>query len=204
MFILIPSILVILGLSGIGVIVYRKLPYLNKLSPEAHDTRGHIVHDFFPEIKTHLNQATIKSFQKDFLHELEKLVRRLRVVTLKVDHLSDRAIKKLRKFHVATHVEHTALLEEQAVEAAADAPIETDSTSSQDDLKAREQQLIVEIAQSPREVKLYEELGDLYIAMHNIGEAKESYEAALALSPHDPALARKYSQLLKKDSQAVV
>lgn len=202
MYLLLPFLLIVLSAGGIVYIVYRKMPYLKKLTPESHEMSDNIFQDFFPEVMVYANEAKLKEYQKVILQELEKLVRRLRVVTLRVDHLSDRLIKKIRHRHISTHLEHQALLEEQKV-AEPDTAIELNKESSQEDLKAREQQLIVEIAKNPKEVGLYIELGDLYLAMHNVGEAKESFEAALALNPHDLVLARKYSQLLKKTEPVV-
>ena len=198
MYLIVPLFFIVLSAGGIAYIIRQKVPYLKKLTPESHEVSDNILRDFFPEVGEYVNEVKIKEFQKNFLKELEKLVRRLRVVTLKVDHISDRVIKKLRHHHISTHLEHKALLEEKAAETTVEIPIETNSQSSEEDLKAREQQLIVKIAKNPKEAQLYIELGDLYLAMHNIGEAKESFEAALALNPHDLALARRYSKLLKK------
>ncbi|OGN34508.1 MAG: hypothetical protein A3I39_02680 [Candidatus Yanofskybacteria bacterium RIFCSPLOWO2_02_FULL_47_9b] len=188
MYLIIPLLLIILSAGGIVYIVHRKMPYLKKLTPESHEISDNILWDFFPELMTHVNEARFKQYQKSILQELEKLIRRLRVVTLKVDHISDRLIKNLRHRHISAHLEHKALLEEKQM--SAEQPLE--------DFNTREQKLIVEIARNPKDPELYIQLGDLYLAMHNVGEAKESFEAALALNPHDLALARKYSQLLKK------
>ena len=56
----------------------------------------------------------------------------------------------------------------------------------------------VEIAKNPKDSRLYEVLGDLYVKMNNFSDAKESFEAAMELSPHDEGLQKKYSQVLKK------
>ncbi len=197
MYLLIPFLLLLLPAAGIAYIVHRKLPYLRKLTPEAHELGESLFHDFFPEVAEYINQATVKQYQASFLKELEKLARRWRVVTLKMDHLSDRLIKKIRHQHISTHLEHKALLQEQ--ESVTEAPVAPTTTEpTMEDLRAQEQQLIIRIAQSPKEFDLYDQLGDLYLAMDNEAEARESFEAALALNPHDVAVARKYSQLLKK------
>ncbi len=203
MYLLIPFLFLVIPAAGIAYIVHRKMPYLRKLTPEAHEFGDSVLHDFFPEVAEHINQATIKQYQASFLKELEKLARRWRVVTLKMDHLSDRLIKKLRHSHISTHLEHQALLQEQ--ETVVEPPVtpEANTEPTMDDLRAQEQQLIIQIAQNPKEFALYDQLGDLYLAMDNEAEARESFEAALALNPHDPVVARKYSQLLKKAEASV-
>ncbi|OGN27720.1 MAG: hypothetical protein A2941_02460 [Candidatus Yanofskybacteria bacterium RIFCSPLOWO2_01_FULL_49_17] len=197
MYLLVPFSLIVISAAGIAFIVYRKMPYLKKLTPESHELSDNIFYDFFPEIAEHVNEAKFKEYQKALLRETEKLVRRLRVATLKIDHLSDRLIKKLRREHIAANLKHQALLEERK-EDTTPVAAEANRGSSQEELKAREQQLIIEIAKNPKEPALYIELGDLYLAMHNIEEARESFEAALALTPNDAVLVRKYSQLIKK------
>ena len=67
-----------------------------------------------------------------------------------------------------------------------------------EDMKREEQGMIIEIAKNPKDSRLYEVLGDLYVRMNNFSDAKESFEAAMELSPHDEGLQKKYSQVLKK------
>jgi len=202
MYLYIPLALILLSACGIIYIVYRKMPYLKKLTPESHEMNDNIFRDFFPEIMAHINEAKLKQYQKNLFVELEKLVRRLRVVTLKLDHISDRLIKKIRHQHISAHLEHKAMLEEKNMES--ESENKSQAATLEEELKDREQKLIIEIARNPKDPALYNLLGDLYIQMHNVEEAKESYEAALALNPHDLALARKYSQLLKKTAEPVI
>ena len=199
MYLVIPFSLIVASIIGITVIIYRKMPYLKKLTPESHEVNGNLFESFFPEFASHIDQAKIKEYKKNFLLELEKLVRRMRVVTLRMDHLSEKVIKSLRRGHLTAHMEHRALMDEKTPEAVI-VPEKLEPT--QEDYKAQEQKIIIEIAQNPRDPALYDKLGDLYIAMHNIDEAKESFEAALALNPNDLALARKYSQIIKKTGLA--
>ncbi len=199
MFILIPLLCMVVGIAGLVVITYRKLPYLNKLTPESHETDGNLAYLYFPELEEFASPLKIKGYQQMSLRELEKLVRRFRMISLKIDHMSDRLIKKIRRQHTANHLEHIALTAQEEAQSAPEPVVDP-----MDELRDREQQTIIEIAKNPKEPKLYEELGDLYIAMHNIGEAKESYEAALALDPANQQVAGKYKQLLKVSESTIV
>jgi hypothetical protein len=50
MFILIPLALMVVSAIAIAIIVWRKMPYLRKLTPEAHEMGDTVLHDFAPEL----------------------------------------------------------------------------------------------------------------------------------------------------------
>jgi tetratricopeptide (TPR) repeat protein len=200
MFILVPLALIAISLLAIVVIVQRKLPYLRKLSPESHRVGEHPVEDYFPELVHWLKGIQWREYQQAILREVEKLLRRSRLVISKIDHISDRLIKKVRKIHLTNQLEYTApLLLEKPVEDVVPQNTIAFMEPSMEDLKAREQQLIIEIAHDPKNAELYEILGDLYIKMQSSQDAKEAYEAALGFNPDNQVVARKYSVLLKKE-----
>ncbi len=201
MYILLPLLLILIGAGIIGYVVYRKLPYLRKLTPESHEVHENVLYEYFPEIEALLDPAKAKEYKQNSLRELEKLIRRFRMITLKVDHISERVIKKIRHHHVTTHLERMALERQET----ADTPmVPTVTEPSIEDFKRKEQLLIIEIAKSPKDPALYNQLGDLYLEMNNPEEARESFEAALALNPNDQVVARKYSQLLKKAPESTI
>ncbi|HVZ10819.1 MAG TPA: tetratricopeptide repeat protein [Candidatus Paceibacterota bacterium] len=202
MFILIPAVGIIASLAGIAYIVSRKMPYLKKLSPDIHERGETIFHDFFPEIVDWTRTIHLKEIRQAFLRETEKAVRRLRIASMKIDTAADNLIKRIRREHASGKMELQTLTEEAMMPAVPAAP-SLPAAPTMEDLKAKEQQLIIEIAKNPKDIELYIALGDLYLEMHNTEEAKESYEAALALDPSNPELARKYSQLLKKTEVTV-
>src|SRR3990167_122051 len=100
MFILTPLILLLVSVVGISVIIFRKMPYLNKLTPETH-IGGNVLADLFPEFSERFKSLKLKEYGNLWLVELEKLLRRLRVVSLKMDRISDSWIKKIRKNNVS-------------------------------------------------------------------------------------------------------
>lgn len=170
------------------------MPYLRKLSPEAHDVSDNMLEDFFPEMIAWFTQIPWHHYRKTSLQELEKGLRRMRLAFLKIDHASARLIQKVRHTHLSTDLKHTEVTTELAIPE--QMAVLAEPTS--EDFKGLEQQLIIEIAQDPKNAGLYEKLGDLYLKMDNVHDAKEAYEAGLGFSPDNQDLARKYSRLLKK------
>jgi len=199
LFIIIPLILIGVSIVGIALIVRRKFAYLIKLSPEAHEVSDNICEDFFPELISWFKQIPWHQYRQISLQELEKGLRRARLVFLKIDHASARLIQKVRHTHLATDLEHNASIQaETKTDLTVPEHMEMVVEPAPEDLKGQEQQLIVEIAQDPKNASLYETLGDLYLKMDDTSDAKEAYEAGLAFGPDNQNLARKYSRLLKK------
>ena len=196
MFILTPLILLLVSVVGISVIIFRKMPYLNKLTPETH-IGGNVLADLFPEFSERFKSLKLKEYGNLWLVELEKLLRRLRVVSLKMDRISDSWIKKIRKSNVSritTQVisENTEVVENPTIK------VQTTPQTMIEEMKREEQKLIIEIAKNPKDSKLYEILGDLYVKMNNLSDAKESFEAAIELSPNSEILQKKLSQVIEK------
>ncbi len=199
MFIIIPLALIVLSLIGMLVVVRSKIPYLRKLSPESHEVSDNILHDFFPELMGWLNNIPWHKYYTVSLKELEKALRRMRLVFLKIDHVSARLIQKVRHTHLSNQIERSiAIQPEVTSEVSVIPPMEIVSEPTAEDLKGQEQQLIIEIAQDPKNAGLYEKLGDLYLRMDSASDAKEAFEAGLGFNPNNQALAQKYSGLLKK------
>ena len=209
MFIIIPLILISASVVGISVIVYRKMPYLNKLTPETHlpsqtGVMGDFLTDLFPELSEGFKNLKLKEYWILWLIELEKLLRRLRVISLKMDRISDSWIKRIRKGTERKHgsVENVFPGEDMnPVRSLARDKVASPENLGEDTsnwMKKEEQKLIIEIAKNPKDSKLYEVLGDLYVMMNNFSDAKESFEAAIELNPHNEELQKKLSQVLEK------
>ncbi len=186
---------------GVLVIVFRKMPYLNKLTPETHPpaqagVMGDILTDLFPELLKGFKSLKLKEYGHLWLIELEKFLRRLRVVSLKMDRISDSWIKRIRgNISRATTPAATEKAEELGTPVF---KVQPAPQTTLEEMKREEQRLIIEIAKNPKDAKLYEVLGDLYIKMNNLLDAKESFEAAIELNPHNEGLRKKHSQVLEK------
>ena len=197
MFILIPLVLVLASAAGIFFIVWRKMPYLRKLTVTDVQSGQSIWSDLFPELASGVNSTRLKHYRGVWLLELEKVLRRLRVMSMKMDRMSDSLIKKIRNVTERKHEKHhgaaAAETGETTVVKAAEPIRETI-----EDFKREEQKLIIEIAKNPKNSALYEVLGDLYMKMSNFADAKESYEAAIELNPAKEELTIKHSQAVEK------
>ena len=202
MFILIPLMLILVSVVGISIIIFRKIPYLNKLTPETNlSVRTGVIGDFLtdllPEFSEGFKGLKLKEYRDLWLIELEKFLRKLRVVSLKMDRISDSWIKKIRSgsaFRVTTPTTTDKVEEVEPIISKE----QTVPKITMEDMKREEQGMIIEIAKNPKDPRLYEVLGDLYVKMNNFSDAKESFEAAIELSPHNEELQKKYSQVVEK------
>jgi len=202
LFLIIPLTLLLASVIGISVIVFRKMPYLNKLTPETHlsaqaGAGEQILTDLFPELLEGVKSLKLKEYGNLWLTEVEKLLRRLRVMSLKMDRISDSWIKKIRRGNsLRTRTSVVAEKIEDAIN-----PISKTQPVPKitlEEMKREEQGLIIEIAKNPKDYKQYETLGDLYVKMNNLSDAKESFEAAIELNPLNEELQKKHSRVLKK------
>lgn len=213
MFILIPLSLIFVSLLGIFFIVYKKKNYLEKLYSlnTAGDNNSNIVlqrfnlidfsMELFPEIKQLFSKIEIDKHKATWLMETEKFLRRMRLISLRMDRLSDGWIKKIRRVHTNGKLNGHAPNEQiETLSSTTSVAIPTveDKKISPNFLKNEEERLIIEIAQNPKDYKLYEALGDLYVEMGSYVDAKESYEAAIELNSQDEYLKKKLSFALEK------
>ena len=197
MFILIPLVLVLASAAGIFFIVWKKLPYLKKLTVADVQSGQSMWSDLFPELANGLNSTRLKHYRGVWLLELEKFLRRLRVMSMKMDRMSDSLIKRIRDVTERKHEKHQGAAVAEPGETTATKTVEP-VRETLEDFKREEQKLIIEIAKNPKNSALYEVLGDLYMKMSNFADAKESYEAAIELSPANEELKKKLSRALEK------
>lgn len=218
MFLILPISLIVFSALGIFAVIYRKKNYLNKLyslntagnDPDAEFLVGSNLNwmsygaDFFPEIAALVNRLKLNQHKAMWLMEAEKVLRRFRLVFLKVERLSDSWIRRIRKIHLNDRIGEIVQESDQPKEVLSTATVEAVSDMRKDEkispafLKNEEERLIIEIAKNPKDAKLYEALGDLYIDMENFVDAKESYEAAIELNPNEESLKVKLSSALEK------
>jgi tetratricopeptide (TPR) repeat protein len=157
---------------------------------------------FFPEVLAFLKKIKVKEYKEMWLLETEKMLRRLRLMSLRIDRFSDLLIKKIRKqvnrsFLNSNNDVSQEFIEENKV-LIQNSTEKLDLQSQMVEWKKNEQKLILEIAKNPKNSALYEELGDLYIQMGNYSDAKESFEAAIELNPNKEELKKKLFQVLEK------
>lgn len=195
MYLWIPLLMILGLLIGIFLIILKKMPYLKKLPTETEqDINGNFWHDLFPEAFHCCRKIDFISYRQQFFKELEKFLRRLRVTSLKLEHLASSLISKVNKAQAknqltgrpwrASPLAGESVLENQAGGQLITPPA-SNSVNNAFDPKKKEQSLIIEIAKNPKKTELYRQLGDVYIALKNLTDARKSFEMILKLDPED-------------------
>lgn len=219
MYLLLPLLLIAGSISGIFIIVWRKAPYIKKLAtPDGPTLNGNgiskkeyffkLFSEFFPEIGGTFKNIKFKEYKDAWLVEVEKFLRRLRLVSLRMDRWSNSWIQGIRK-HVDKSTAQTTTpvptptseVGEVLTSDVNKLKTKTEEKVSETELfKKEEQRIIIEIARNPKNSKLYDALGDLYVKMSDYSDGKESYEAALELDPNNEELKKKLSLALEKSA----
>ena len=210
MFIIIPLALILVSAGGIFFIVWRKLPHLKELTESVQEVQNKtetlgvvsagnnwqtLIYDLCPEVLNWAKGIKIEEYKKMWLVETEKLLRRLRLVSLKMDRFSNSLIKKIRK---RIYSGNGSTFSASAVEGSRDNQDTREKEDKKVEFKKNEQRLIIEIAKNPKNASFYEELGDLYAKMGDYRDAKESYEAAIELNSNNEELKKKLSIISEK------
>jgi len=212
MFIIVPLSLILISLVGIVIIIWRRLSRSGNVYATGADSGTAFVAgqafswksygaELFPEIKVLLERLKLDEYKAMWLGEAEKLLRKSRLISLKVDRVSDSLIKKIRRVNLNSQIKGQGVAGESSkikdnTSVIQDSHIQREISASF--LKNEEQRLIMEIAKNPKNAELYEKLGDLYLEMEGFVDAKESYEAAIELNPQNESLKQKLSSALEK------
>lgn len=180
---------------GIILVIARKFPYLKKLpiDPEQNHA-GNFFWEFFPELHQHYQKIDLDAYQGFLLREFEKFLRRLKVISLKMETLSNRLIKKIKtngRYHSGSAVGVEAVQVVKPVEKV----VKIFTAKNVTDYKKEEQSLIIEIAKDPKNPELYRRLGDIYIIMKNFLDARDSLTTALKFDPEDEKTKEKLNRL---------
>ena len=208
MFIITPTLLFLASLSAISIIVWRKKLYIKKLvvvdgqlqngstSLSNKEFFFKLLNEMFPEMVETFKNIKFSEYKDSWLVEAEKFIRRLRLLSLRMDRLSATLIHKIRKVNNDKPV--IVDIDTKPLEASLVVPAVDAKENNSELWKKEEQRLIIEIAKNPKSPKLYDGLGDLYIKMGDYSDAKESFEAAMELDPNNEDLKKKLSLVLEK------
>jgi tetratricopeptide (TPR) repeat protein len=200
MYLYIPLGIFVVSLVGIVWIASRKFVYLKKLEPETIEaTSGDIGFwtEMFPELTSFFKKIKLRQYNVNILSELEKTLRKLRILSMKIDTFTNKLIHRVRK----STKQQEAIIIKKAEQEEDLKPVEIDpfdlGGSTKEELKQKEQYLIIEIAKNPKDAPLYKELGSLYMRTGELEDAKQSFEKALELEPDDTTK-RKLGRVLGK------
>ncbi len=203
MFVTIPLLIAFVSLCVIAYMVWRKMPFLRKLTPESHEVGSTVFHDFAPELVEWLQAIPWRQYVRNVLVEFERLLRRARLLMSSLDRASDKVIRKVRRVHEETERQQKQIVAERKEEVARreEEPDEIDMADPEQ-VKLEEQRLIVAIAQNPKDVALYSNLARVYMRMQNYGDAVEALDAAVKLDPESDDLKRRLERAERRKEKA--
>ncbi|MBI2063563.1 MAG: tetratricopeptide repeat protein [Candidatus Yanofskybacteria bacterium] len=199
MFFIIPFGIFAISLAAICWIISRKFVYLKKLAPEVVENsvsgEESFWAEFFPGLAARFNSSNVRQFRLNLLAKFEKFLRKLRLLSLKLDVATNHLIRKVRK----SVVHHEGMLSgEAAVRAGEDLAADAVNGQNRADPREEEQRLIIEIAKNPKNGQLYKKLGNIYMKLEEWHDAAESFKKVLELEPEDETTRNKLTRLLKK------
>lgn len=185
-YLFIPLAIALVAVLVVAVIVARKMPYLRKLTPEAHETGETLIHDFAPEAVTWVRGVPWRQYLHRALAEIEIGLNRLRQAMYALGHASESVMKGVRRAGQKAARSHEAVvaqLEEQKKERETEYDADEIDLTDPEQLRAEEQRLIVAIAQNPKDVSLYSDIARVYMRLHAYHDAVEALEQAVKLDP---------------------
>jgi len=202
MFIILPLAILLISIAAIFWLVARKFVYLKKLAPGVIDNldiaQESFWAEFFPEAAQHLKMAKLQEYGAAILAEFEKFLRRLRLISLRIDTFMSQLVHRIRKSN-ARREETLNKETETEIEKEISKPIRANDVKK--DLKEEEQRLIIEIAKNPKDAELYKKLGQIYLKTREDGDAFESFKKALELNPEDRETKAKLEKIAAKSGK---
>lgn len=204
MYIFIPLLLIVASLLVSALVVWRKFPYLKKLSAESITStattevervaprwyRFAWVHEFTPELSHHWQRINWAEHKATWLGEVEKILRWSRIIFSKIDRLTNHLIGKIRN-HGAVVVEE----DDSEAEVALIVAPRLDKSAMQEQARRDEQALIIAIAKEPKNSELYRQLGEVYLSLDELTDAIESFSTALKFDPENESIKSKLAKL---------
>lgn len=201
-FLLIPLSIMLGSALGITMIIWRKWPYLKKLDQAESVTKTSLGGFLKSEFVASMQALKLKEHKERFLAESEKVLRRLRVVLLKIENSVSHL---LEQFQAAKRNQSNGKQEELPASPTIFPEQSSVFTPSSElrglDWKIQEQQLILQIAQNPKEIKLFKKLALLYMKTKQWQDASDALNEALKREPNDleaQAMLEKVAEKLEK------
>lgn len=209
---IIPPVLIVLSLAGIVYFLMKKAPQMAELARKETEEDQKEAEDLM-ERRGFLKRTTARvkginwtGIKNSILSLLEKLMRRLRLVFLKLENSFRKMSEwiKTRKAKAPEKIEYKEEESEQEIEIKrTEARMPTDSILKEEEkvirpiisdkvvsphgrteMKDRLEDLLIDrIAVDPRDVEAYERLAEYYFEVGNYADAKECYKQVIKLDP---------------------
>lgn len=222
---LIPWTIAVLSLLGIVIIVLRKIPLLLKLPPKPQEgqTQPFLGKILLQKIVLRIRGLKYSSYLALFSKWLEKTLRKIRVLILKIDNIfvsligksreksqiwtvrsrawmEQHRLKKIQKLQVLEKLDQAEIIEtiqkakEEVREEEANGKKVEETAPKKEEL-SEEKNCIDMIAKDPRNVDAYKRLGFLYCEQGNKDDAKNCFKQVLKLNPDDLEVISKMREL---------
>lgn len=198
MFNFIFPLIIILCLAGLFILILRKIPALVRLpeSPEKElFKKGPFWQEFFAKTKN----IKYSHWRGLLFNLLEKAWRKVKILILKLDNFTARRIEKTREKAQIMKVRSRAWFEEIKVKKLNHRSAKVQKVFQNNGAKkmSKEEECINLIAQNPKNVHAYKNLGGLYLKQGNLLDAKDCFEQVLKLEENDFEAKEKIEEIKK-------
>ena len=205
LYLTIPLAVALLAVLAIAVIAWRKMPFLRKLTPDAHPPGASLLHEYAPELIDSAKRLPWRQFLHETLVRIETGLKGIREAFRRLDQASDRFVRTVRRGAQQAAQKHEEAVARQAEERQ-EQERDMDEVDFDDpaQLKAEEQRLIVAIAQNPKDHTLYSDLARVSMRMHTWKDAVEALEQAYRLQPENEQYLKRLERAKRKLSEQTV
>lgn len=191
------QILSSVSLISLIILISRKIPILMQLPRQPEVTAPH------QTIWQWLVKLKLSEYFILLINLLEKGLRKIRVVFLRVDNLFIQLIQKTREKSQVLNIRYEAWIKQLTTrKVRVRHEEEKEKTLLVRDLRAEEEILIRAIAKNPRDIASYRKLGDLYIEQKNYSDAREAFNRILKINPVDEEAMVRLEEIAKINSAA--
>jgi len=178
---LIPYLIIILSLAGIIYIVFKKVPILVKL-PQEPDASLPQISWRAKTLDMIKDQIAHPNYWLAFLGGLEKTLRKIRIIFLKLDTFFISLIAKSRERSKDLTLKSKSWMSERRMLKIERLKLLADLRRTPEE---REEVLLRILKQNPKDVKAYKDLGLLYVEQKNLQDGKSAFEEVLKINPDD-------------------
>jgi len=181
----------LVGIAGTIIIVFRKIPVLMKL-PLERPENGLPKISLRERVINLTKEIARPDFWLIFISWLEKLLRKIRILVLRMDNYFIDLIKKSReKSHDWTEHSREWMSQKRMKRIEKLKLMATTRITPEQ----KEESLLSTLKQNPRDVKAYKELGLIYLEQNNLHDAKLAFEEVLKINPEDETAKEKLEQI---------
>lgn len=188
MFVVIPLILFASGVAGLGYVLWPKIKEIKKREdlPEIKESFWRLM---VPEFFSFWDNIDFEGLKKNTSSDYEKLLRRVRIISLKTDNFVNKLLEKRQAKSVPS-------VRPEFKEKSEDSD---EPKVNQAYFKTKESSLIADIARNPKDKNLYKTLAALYFENQMYKDAKDVFDVVLELDPNEEEV----KQTLEKISKIV-